>query len=749
MSHFWDSIIQPLLYAVDAKKIVEIGTEEGHCTELLAEYCKKHNAYLHTIDIVASNRAARMLENYREHTTWHVAPSTTVLPHILPADVVLIDADHNWYSVLQELRCIERAAKNAGFFPIVLVHDTGWPYARRDRYGDPHIIPPHYRQPYAKRGLKKGSLFLEDKEGSGVAPSGFHALHEGNPRNGVLSALEDFLEETSHQLVHTKVPGMFGISVLVEERALRMFPTLASRIEELRSTGLLALLQKVEDARLDLFCCCGDGEECRKKISTLERNNETLRQEVDDLTNAVARERRLANDAEQRLSHLRATRSWRWTHPIRRFESRVRTQKRQKIETSADESPKMWAFSLYHSNVGRALGHGLKRLLPERTFSRISSAAKRTAGLPEQPAEKSSTTHVRLIGYADAVSGLGHAVRGTAQALRDAGIPFYLESVRGHGSPRMEYDEGTLAKHDPFDVLIVHVNADQVSLLRTKIRAARDAGKKAIGYWTWELEDIPPRFRSAWIELDELWVPSSFCATALQKVCPLPVRVVPHAVSIPPVADQTASPTPTNTYSFLYGFDLLSSYERKNPLALVAAFREAFNKEDDVRLILKVLNASSHAEYLKELQKACEGSDTIELLTHPMTNAQMGSLMHSCNCYVSLHRSEGFGLSIAEAMLHGKPVIATSFGGNMDFMTQHNSMPIAWKRTELQRDIGVYHKGAAWAEPDSTKVKDAMRWVYEHREQAAALGIRARKTIEERYSSTAIGNILREALRAS
>ena len=177
------------------KILVEIGSSHGENTKNLLEFCQQTDAKLHVIDPLPKYSVSSWQERYGDHLIFHSTLSLNALPLIDHFDVVLIDGDHNWYTVFNELKLIERqCAQSSRPFPLVMLHDIAWPYGRRDLYYDPQTIPDAYRQPYESKGLKLETTGLLENEG--LNQGLFNASHEGGAHNGVLTAVEDFVDQT-------------------------------------------------------------------------------------------------------------------------------------------------------------------------------------------------------------------------------------------------------------------------------------------------------------------------------------------------------------------------------------------------------------------------------------------------------------------------------------------------------------------------------------------------------------------------
>jgi hypothetical protein len=212
MDCFWELITEPTLLAIRPRSIVEIGSEEGLSTRKLLAYCERSGAVLHAIDPEPRFDVAAWQGQYGSRFVMHPTVSLQALPTLDRFDVVLIDGDHNWYTVVNELRQIERRSSELSqSFPLVLLHDIGWPYGRRDLYYNPNSIPETFRQPYARKGLRPGVSELVE---GGFNAHLCNAVSENTPRNGVLTGVEDFLKETRQPLRLVQLPGFFGYGLL-------------------------------------------------------------------------------------------------------------------------------------------------------------------------------------------------------------------------------------------------------------------------------------------------------------------------------------------------------------------------------------------------------------------------------------------------------------------------------------------------------------------------------------------------------
>jgi hypothetical protein len=252
MQRFWETVIGPVLDAVQPKIIVEIGSDQGGNTVNLVEYCERTGATLHVIDPAPKYDPSKWQDEHDEHLVFHKDLSLNALPSIGDFDVVLIDGDHNWYTVFNELRTIERLCEEREReFPLVLLHDIGWPYGRRDLYYDPDSIPEEHRNPHEKKGMLPGKPDLAEEGGMNSHLN--NALHENGSENGVLTAVEDFLGASRFELDLLKLPGIHGLGILTPLPLKQKYPNLERLLGEMDfSPFFVRYVDAIERARLEL-----------------------------------------------------------------------------------------------------------------------------------------------------------------------------------------------------------------------------------------------------------------------------------------------------------------------------------------------------------------------------------------------------------------------------------------------------------------------------------------------------------------
>jgi glycosyltransferase involved in cell wall biosynthesis/SAM-dependent methyltransferase len=363
---------------------------------------------------------------------------------------------------------------------------------------------------------------------------------------------------------------------------------------------------------------------------------------------------------------------------------------------------------------------------------------------------------VNVAGYFASEKGVGEAARATVRGVRAAGIPHAVNTLMDEYSANVEPVAGEAADENPYAVNLLQLNADTVPwFAETKGDYLR--GRYNVGFWFWELSRFPEQeWRESFGHLDEVWTATTFAQDAIARASPVPVVRIPLAVPERlPMADRSRSHfgLPDARFVFLFVFDFMSITGRKNPFGLVQAFRRAFRKGDPAVLVLKCTGAEPRQlramgespDVVRALVEAAGDLD-VRVLTDVLPREDLNALIGLADCYVSLHRSEGFGLTLAEAMSLGKPVIATGYSGNTDFMTASNSFPVRYELVELDRDHGPYRKGCVWAEPSVEHAAELMRHVFEEPEAARAVGRRARRDVLRAFHPQVVGGMIRERL---
>jgi hypothetical protein len=361
---------------------------------------------------------------------------------------------------------------------------------------------------------------------------------------------------------------------------------------------------------------------------------------------------------------------------------------------------------------------------------------------PDQPDDHPLALGVNLAGYFGTTVGLGEAARQLDGALRAAGVSVArlgLAHRSGQGSP--ERDEP--AEHP---VTVVCASPEGMAGARAELPAAF-ADRRVVGVWWWEVMAFPSRWLRAFDDVDEVWVGSRFVADALAAVSPVPVVRIPMPVAVgaPARLDRASLGLPDG---FLFGFvfDYESVVARKNPLGLIEAFRRAF-APGEARLVLKTVRGERHPEDHAAVVAAADAHPDVHVVDRDLPAGEKDALIAALDCYVSLHRSEGFGLTLAEAALLGTPVIATDYGGPRDFLTQFNSFLVDHRTVPIGPGRDPYPADGEWAEPDLDHAAALMRAVRDAPAQARLRADRLRADVEREHAPAAAGAAMAQRLQ--
>lgn len=360
---------------------------------------------------------------------------------------------------------------------------------------------------------------------------------------------------------------------------------------------------------------------------------------------------------------------------------------------------------------------------------------------------------VNVVGFLTADLGVGESARCMVRAADAAGLPSALVALKLHcKNPQGDTTYAARLQADnPNPVNIIHLDPPAMRDIDHHHGTAFRAGKYNIGYWAWELPEFPDGWMNAFETVHEVWCPSEFVRQAIALKSPVPVLAMPHAIHF---ARPTSSrdelrarfSLPASDYLFLFLYDLNSYSARKNPAAVIDAFRQSGLSGAGASLVIKVHNVAGNEPDLAALRAAVADLSGTVVITDTLSRGDVYALEAACDCFVSLHRSEGFGLAVAECMYLGKPVIVTDWSATAEFVDATNGAPVRCRLVTLERSHGPYAKGQTWAEPDTAHAAEWMQRLCHDRDLGARLGAAARATIEARFSPEAIGTRYRRRL---
>lgn len=369
---------------------------------------------------------------------------------------------------------------------------------------------------------------------------------------------------------------------------------------------------------------------------------------------------------------------------------------------------------------------------------------------------------VNAFGDWSSTTGLAEASRRLTSALVRRGVPVAGSTVRTGAPTDESLVPADLAAHIappiwPIDLWTLNIN--EFVLVGEEAVSSLGGSRYRIATWYWELSTVPMALWPEFDHVDEIWVPTRFVGQSFLRYTRRPIHIVPTVVPVFGVG--TGAPEvrarlgiSPQAVVFLFTFDFNSSSARKNPLGVVDAFAQAFpSGQDQAVLVIKGSNLDQSPAFETALRQALQRVKGV-FIREFLPQQDLADLFHTCDVYVSTHRSEGFGLGLAEAMAIGKPVVATAYSGNCDFMTARNSCPVGYRLRpvtasdhEYQPGLrDVYLEGAVWAEPDIAQTAQWMRLLAENSEIRRRIGVQAARTMREGFSESAVGRLAEERL---
>ncbi|MEI2729238.1 MAG: glycosyltransferase [Candidatus Nanopelagicales bacterium] len=385
--------------------------------------------------------------------------------------------------------------------------------------------------------------------------------------------------------------------------------------------------------------------------------------------------------------------------------------------------------SAFPDTRGKHFGDFYNWLRIEEPFQHVfpqsaQMAASVTDGRREEsPRGNRTDADWSVVGYLTAEVGVGEAGRRILRGAQAVGLPVNAIDLADMTRARCEHplrteisDVDSLARR-----AIVCVNADQFPRISRMIKLKSSTDRR-IGLWFWELSEFPDKFKRAFDHVDEVWVASEFTRAAIAAKTEKPV----HIVTMPVPRFTTASHSkddlglPLDRTNFLVSFDFDSVEARKNPLGAIDAYKRAFTPSDGAHLIIKTLNGRLHQERLERLRVATSSRPDIVLQDGFLSSSQMFSLQKNVDCIVSLHRSEGYGLHLADSLAMGTPVVATRYSGNLTFMPDDHPGLVDYDLVNVGQGAAPYSPDAVWAEPCLDSAARAMRRIVDEPESVRA-----------------------------
>lgn len=361
-----------------------------------------------------------------------------------------------------------------------------------------------------------------------------------------------------------------------------------------------------------------------------------------------------------------------------------------------------------------------------------------------RPASDEALPGVNIIGFGDTVMGIGEDARALAAVLGHAGIARSIVSLS------LPADIGTTGRHGldglhadqpVFPVNIFAIPAIETARLHVERGSDLFRRRYSIGYWPWELTTLPPCWHGVFDLVDEVWASSEFLFDVYSRLTDKPVILMPPFLNIPEPEpfDLAALGLPGGATVFLVMFDFNSFVSRKNPEGAIAAFRMAFpDPGGPERLIVKTLNAHAHPDADRALRARIGGDPRIVLIDRALGRGQVAGLIAAADCLVSLHRSEGFGRVLAEAMALGTAVVATDWSGSTSFLDATRSYPVGFTLRDVSPGEYILSEGSQWAEPSIEDAARHLRAMRDNRASDGGMRARARDFVRGAYGLDAV-----------
>jgi glycosyltransferase involved in cell wall biosynthesis len=356
---------------------------------------------------------------------------------------------------------------------------------------------------------------------------------------------------------------------------------------------------------------------------------------------------------------------------------------------------------------------------------------------------------VNAVSYWRSELGIADSARALVAALRAADVAVRPISLRSFTPPSRQEGDALGAgwpEDAEYSINLLAFNPEGVLALRKEAGRGFFSGRANVGYWWWEVAGaFPASWRPAFRLVDEVFVGSRYVQEAIQAASPVPVRLVPIPVAplpAPVARDRFGLP---DGFQFLTVFDYNSTSARKNPQAVVRAYRDAFDPGAGASLVIKSINGDQAPSDRAQLLELTAGRPDIRLIEDYMTAHDVDLLLAGADCVVSLHRAEGFGIPLARALRSGIAVLATGYGGNLDYMSSENSYLVAHAMVGIPGGT-LYPAGAEWAEPDVNDAARQMRRVFEHPDEARLRARLGAEGLSETHSLKHVGTTLRQEL---
>jgi glycosyltransferase involved in cell wall biosynthesis len=367
---------------------------------------------------------------------------------------------------------------------------------------------------------------------------------------------------------------------------------------------------------------------------------------------------------------------------------------------------------------------------------------------------------VLFIGYVEACLGLAQSLRGLISAAADRHIQFGIRPFRVGVETRLIepfMPEKFDMKHR-YDINVIEVSPDQVPTVFSTIDSRQLAQSYNVLRTYWELPKAPHEWGRMLKGIDEIWAPNEFVRNAFKEIFSGPITIIPPCVcteeaDYPDAADFGIE---RGRFYFLFSFDFYSSHHRKNPLGVLKAFQLAFpDSQENVGLIIKSTGSDAYLTAREphetavgeQFRASIEKDPRIRIVHDTMSRQRMLGLIRACDCYVSLHRAEGFGLGMAEAMSFGKAVIGTDYSGSTDFLSAETGFPVAYHLRSVKPGEYFWLEDQVWAEPNIDSAVAMFRLAFRDVKTRTSRAAAGKALVDRKYSKAAVGAAVEERIK--
>lgn len=355
---------------------------------------------------------------------------------------------------------------------------------------------------------------------------------------------------------------------------------------------------------------------------------------------------------------------------------------------------------------------------------------------------------INVFGFINGEFGIAEATRLNCKAIQTVGVPISLINYNvntNHNNNDLTFTE--FSDHAPYPINLIQISPSETPNFFDYFDHSFFKDKYNILYMAWESETIPEDYVMNMNLFDEIWTPSTYCKSCIEKYVGLPVRVIPHPINID--LKETDDEEALNFYSkdlfnFLFIFDYNSSVDRKNVINLIKVFRETFDKdENNAFLTIKTSRSQKFPSEKEQILQAIGDSKKIKIVEKIFDKNALNYVISNCDSYISLHRSEGFGLTMAEAMYFSKPVIATGYSGNLEFMNEENSFLVSAEVIASDSNVINYAANTVWSEPSLQEATTFLKTVYEGKEPVQEKAAKGHQTIINDLSLKRVGELIK------